>query len=107
MSIDTTIIEKPINFQNVSNQNIDYKVVHLHLKDIANLIGAGAGLNVTTAVAVPNLPDTYMVFVGCHQKSAAFVTNKTATGFNVVLSPILATETLAAGTFDCLVVYEL
>lgn len=106
MAIDTTIIEKPINFQNVANQNVSYKVVHLHLKDIANVVGGGAGLSVTTAVAVAGLPATYMVFVGCHQKSAAYVTAKTTTGFNVVLSPILAAETLAAGTFDCLVVYE-
>jgi hypothetical protein len=107
MAIDTTIIEKPINFQNVQDINEAYRVVHLNLIDQANAAGSGAGAAVTTAISIPNLPASYMVFVCAHQKASVSVTSKTTTGFNVVLNPVLATETIAAGTFDCLVVYEI
>ena len=69
--------------------------------NVANVIGAGAGLSVVTAVAFANeLPTGYTVQVTPNQDAVAFVTNKTSTGFDVTLSPRLAANTLAAGTFD-------
>ena len=45
----------------------------------------------------------YNVFVSPNQDAVAYVTGKTNSGFNVVLNPRLAANTLAAGTFDLLV----
>jgi hypothetical protein len=71
---------------------------------VANLAGGSAGAAVTTAVAVPvaaGLPSSnYFVDVEVSQACTAHVTNKTATGFNVVLTPNPATATLGAGTFN-------
>lgn len=72
---------------------------------VANLIGGGAGAAVVTAVAfLEPLPAAYQVIVSCGQDATAFVSGKTATGFNVTLEPRLAANTLAAGTFDVLVI---
>jgi hypothetical protein len=71
--------------------------------DVANLIGGSAGAAVTTAVAFTGLPPAYNVQVTPHQDAAAHVINKTAAGFDVVLRPRLAADTLAASTFDVLV----
>jgi hypothetical protein len=73
----------------------------------ANVAGGSAGASVTTAVSVPNvaLPAEYSVLVGgLSQDATAYVTGRTASGFNVVLEPRLAANTLAAGTFDVLIV---
>jgi hypothetical protein len=72
---------------------------------LANVVGGGAGLAVVTAVAVPaaaGLPanGNYIVDVEASQDCTAFVSSKTATGFNVTLTPRLAANTLAAGTFN-------
>jgi hypothetical protein len=73
--------------------------------NVANLIGGGAGQSIVTAVAfAAPMPDaTYSVQVTPHQDAVAFVTAKTVSGFNVTLTPRLAADTLAAGTFDVLV----
>ena len=69
--------------------------------DVANLIGAGAGLSVVTAVVFgKELPAVYTVQVTPGQDAVAFVSAKTNLGFNVTLYPRLAANTLAAGTFD-------
>lgn len=72
---------------------------------VANVIGGGAGLSVVTAVtfADPMMDTTYGVQVTPNQDAVAFVSGKTATGFNVTLYPRLAANTLAVGTFDVLV----
>lgn len=78
-----------------------------HLPSQANLVGGGAGLSVVTAVAMPagvSLPAKYTVLVNPGQDATWFVSGKTSTGFNVTLFPRLAANTLAAGTFDCLVI---
>jgi hypothetical protein len=71
---------------------------------VANLIGGGAGQSVITAVTFPELPANYQVIVTCGQDATAFVSGKTALGFNVTLEPRVAGNTLAAGTFDCLII---
>jgi hypothetical protein len=81
----------------------DRKVVG-HLANVANAPGSGAGASVTTAVSGLRLPPVYVVQVAASQDAVAFVTGKTASGFSVTLSPRLAANTLAAGTFDVLIV---
>lgn len=74
-------------------------------KSVINAAGGGAGTAVTTAVAFAEpLPANYEVFVSPNQDATWYVTSKTSLGFNVVLTPRLAATTLAAGTFDVLVV---
>jgi hypothetical protein len=71
---------------------------------IANAAGGSAGATVTTAVSFPSgLPAAYFVQVVPSQACFATVTSKTATGFNVVLTPTGSGVTLAAGTFDVMV----
>ncbi len=73
---------------------------------IANAAGGSAGAAVVTAVALPStadLPANYAVVVNPGQDATWFVSGKTATGFNVTLTPRLATNTLAAGTFDVVI----
>jgi hypothetical protein len=84
------------------------RVLLLNLPQQANAAGGGAGSSVTTAVSVPSgvtLPAAYSVLVGgLSQDATAYVTGRTSTGFNVVLEPRLAANTLAAGTFDVVVI---
>lgn len=72
---------------------------------IANVIGGGAGLSVVTAVTFPAgaLPANYTVLVNPKQDATWFTSGHTSTGFNVTLFPRLAASTLAAGTFDLVV----
>jgi hypothetical protein len=71
---------------------------------LANLAGGGAGQSVTTAVTFAEpLPPSYTVLVQPNQDATAYVSGKTANGFNVVLTPRLAANTLAASTFDVVV----
>ena len=74
------------------------------LKGITNAVGGGAGAAVTTVVSGLKLPAAYTVLVQPNQDATAFVTAKTATGFSVTLTPRLAANTLAAGTFDVVIV---
>jgi hypothetical protein len=53
-----------------------------------------------TGLLPPN--GAYSVHVSPNQACFVSITNKTASGFNVVLTP-LSTGSIAAGTFDCLV----
>ena len=48
---------------------------------------------------------SYGVQVTPSQDATAYVSGKTSSGFNVVLEPRLAANTLAVGTFDVLVTY--
>ncbi len=74
---------------------------------VANAACGSAGAAVTVAVTFGyELPANYAVFVNPGQDATWFVVNssKTATGFTVTLEPRLATNTLAAGAIDVLVV---
>jgi hypothetical protein len=72
---------------------------------IANVAGGSNGAAVTTAVsfAPGSLPTNYFVIAQASQICSVTITNKTNSGFNVVLTPA-STVTLAAGTFDVLVI---
>jgi len=73
---------------------------------VANAAGGSAGASVTVAVSFASqLPANYAVFVDIGQSGVVgTVTARTSTDFNVVLSPVLTTATVAAGTFNVLVV---
>lgn len=72
---------------------------------VANVAGSGAGAAVMTAVTfAESLPSSYAVFVAPNQDAVAYVSSKTTSGFNVVMNPRLAANTLAAGAFDLLLV---
>jgi hypothetical protein len=76
---------------------------------VQNAAGSGAGNPVTTSVAFTDnfgvgiLPSSYNVLATPSQSCFVTVTAKTTSGFNVVLTPP-AGVTLAAGTFDVLVI---
>lgn len=68
---------------------------------VANAAGGSAGAAVTTTVTFSGpLPTRYAVSVDPHQDATWYTTNRTSTGFDVVLTPRLAAGTLAAGMFD-------
>jgi hypothetical protein len=72
---------------------------------ISNPAGASAGASVSVVVTFAEpLPSLgFGVWIGHHQDATAFVTNETLDGFTVTLSPRLASEMLAAGTFDVMI----
>jgi hypothetical protein len=80
------------------------------LPNVANTGGTG-GSNVTVSLAtsfqdgygVGTLPNDYVVVVSPSAPAIPSVTGKTTSGFSVVLSPITASATVAAGTFDVVV----
>lgn len=76
------------------------RVVLAILEGVATAAGGSAGASVTTAIAGLQLPANYTVQVTPNQDAVPYVTSKTNSGFNVVLNPRLAANTLAAGTVD-------
>lgn len=96
MNIEQHTIERPQGTDVAKND----RAVIGGLSDVANAVGGSAGAAVTTAVAIKGLPSKYRVHVTPNQACFVSVTNKTNTGFNVVLTPTSGTATLAAGTFD-------
>lgn len=80
------------------------RILLANLPAQANVVGSGAGAAVVTAVSgLKNLPANYTVIVNPGQDATWYVSGKTSTGFNVTLNPRLAANTLAAGTFDVLI----
>jgi len=84
---------------------LEDRVVVGALANVANGAGSGAG----AALAVPltgfdDLPANYAVLVNPGQDATWYVSAKSATGFTVTLTPRLAANTLAAGSFDVVVV---
>lgn len=72
---------------------------------LANAAGSGAGLPVSIMVTgIKGLPVNFCVLVNPGQDATWFVSNKTATGFMITLTPRLAANTLAAGVIDWLLV---
>jgi len=73
---------------------------------VANPAAAGEGDNVAVNVtfASPTLPPEYLVFVSPSQACTWFISNKSNVGFTVNLVPPNATTTLAAGTFDVMLI---
>ncbi|WGS53568.1 hypothetical protein LFL96_21155 [Paraburkholderia sp. D15] len=75
-----------------------------NLPNQANAAGSGAGATVVIPFTGLKLPATYSVLGCMSQAGDLSVGNKTQTGFTVTLTPSASTVTLAAGTFDLLIV---
>ena len=104
MAFDLHTVSAPIGTDAPSL--LDRRVIGT-LKQAANGAGGGAGAAVTTAITGLNLPANYLVIVTPNQDAVPYVptdSTKTQNGFHVVLNPRLAANTLAAGTFDVLIV---
>ena len=80
------------------------RVAFAILPNVPNLAGGSANTPVVTAITGLQLPANYTAQVTPSQDATAFVSGKTQTGFNVTLVPRQTTSTLAAGTFDLLIV---
>ena len=79
------------------------RIIMLLKKAFANGVGSGAGAALAVPVTGLRLPASYAVFVNPSQDATHWISNRTQTGFTVNLAPRLAANTLAAGTFDLLV----
>ena len=99
MAIDQHTVTIPTGAQPA---NTDRTLIG-NLAGVANLSGA-AGVTVTTAVVMADLPAAYSVHVNPGQGCMAFVDGKTNAGFNVHLVPLSGTATISAGTFDVTVI---
>jgi hypothetical protein len=102
----------PINVKKLVGHN-GYSPTCMVSCNVANVAGGGAGASVTVDLTTAYrdqysngvLPSdgNYAVIVTPSQAATANVTGKTASGFSVVLTPVLSSATLAAGTFDLIV----
>jgi hypothetical protein len=77
----------------------------------ANAAGSGAGASVSVTInnlvdqyGTGRLPNNYAVSVAPSQACFWSVSNKTNAGFTVTLTPTTSGTTLAAGTFDFIIV---
>lgn len=103
MSILQHTIESPDGF---TPAHQDRHVVGV-MPGVANVAGSGAGAAVATVVSLPpsaNLPANYSVLVNPGQDATWYVSAKSFDSFTVTLTPRLAANTLAAGTFDVVLV---
>jgi hypothetical protein len=88
-----------------SNINYYDRIVLGSMLAVANAAGGSAGATVSTPISFPSgLPAAYFVDVQPSQACFVTITSKTNTGFNVVLTPMTTGTTLAAGTFDVVVI---
>lgn len=100
MPLDMNVVEVPTG----SDVNRTDRKIIAHKAAVANVVGASAGASVATVVSgFTELPASYAVVVTPNQDAVAYVTAKSNTGFTVTLNPRLAANTLAAGTFDVVV----
>jgi hypothetical protein len=98
MGIDVHTIEQIGNTSTFSRTD---RVLIAHFPQTANPAAAGEGDSVTVTFTGLLLPPSYAVLVsGLSQVAIPTVTNRTATGFDVVLNPLSSSVTLASGTFD-------
>jgi hypothetical protein len=70
---------------------------------VANASGAAAAAVTTAVTFAYELPANYVPVVNPGQDATWYVTNKTSTGFNVVMTSRLAANGITAGTFDVVV----
>lgn len=107
MAFDNNAVDKPTGYVNAPSSS--FRAIICILNNIANAAGGGAGQAVTTAVQIKdiipefdNLPDdlNYNIQISTNHAVNASWSSKTNEGFNVVLTPLNAADTVQAGTFD-------
>lgn len=109
-TFDPLNIEKPICLANTSSTSYRQNFMAIN---VANLIGGGAGAAVTTAVtfdpALPSNAQNISVLSVVPDQDATFSVDQTTittTGFNLVLRPRLAANTLAVGNNQVFISWE-
>jgi cytoskeletal protein RodZ len=100
MSFDLHTVEVPDGFLTSQPD----RILIGNLPNQANAAGGSAGAAVTVPFTGLHLPANYSVQAEASQACWLSVTNKTQTGFNVVLTPTSGTATIAAGTIDVTVI---
>jgi len=108
-TFDATNTDKTVSFAN--SNSAAYRTCFMKLPNVPNLIGGGAGAAVATAVTlnppIPTGATNITVHVTPNQDAVPFVTAKTVTGFTFTLNPRLAANTLAVGTNDITVSWDI
>jgi hypothetical protein len=96
--------------------NLGRRAIVARLLGISNAAGSGQGNSVSVVVPLtekssdavtpiwPTGLATYTVVISPSQACFWNITNKSASGFTVTLTPPSSSATLAAGTFDALIV---
>lgn len=106
MNIDYTLVERPTVYGNVDG----YSVAEVIIPNAVTEVASGAGESVTTTFAFSqnNLPAdlNYCVEAIPSQPCAVSYDNKAITGFDIILTPLSAGVTLAAGTIDVIVTWS-
>jgi hypothetical protein len=80
------------------------RIIVGNLPNQPNVAGSGAGATVVIPFTGLKLPANYSVLGCMSQAGDLSVSGKTQTGFTVTLTPSGTGVTLAAGTFDLLIV---
>lgn len=109
-----TIVVNPLNIDKVASfantPSTSYRSVFMKMT-AASVIGGGAGSSVVTAVtftpALPSGATNIQVYVTPDQDAVEFVTAISATGFTFTLNPRLAANTLAVGSNNILVTWDI
>lgn len=70
---------------------------------VANASGTAGATVATVVTFLEPLPAGYVAMVQPNQDAVAYISARTTNGFTVNLTPRLAANALAAGTFDLLV----
>lgn len=93
-------------FAVIDHGGLSFDGLHAARITKTNGAGGGAGQSVTVACvfgeAMPNA--SYAVFIDGGQDCVAYAASKTKAGFNAVLLPRLAANTLASGSFEAIIV---
>ncbi len=101
------VIDKVTGYTNVDDVTDSYRVVESFLPNIAHPAGGGAGAGVLMTAEGFNFKDTnYIVHITPDQPATINVFAKTTTGFNYLITPVLTTYTLLAGTVDMTIKYQ-
>jgi len=100
----------PNTFPHTITDNQSRPLVIGTLIGVPNAAGGSAGASVTAAVTFVDqynsgtLPPVYTAFIQPSQNCFATISGRISSGFNVVLTPVNSSTTLAAGAFDVTVV---
>ena len=98
-------IRRAISLLDGSNPDFSDRLIMGALFSITTAAGGGAGASVTTPVAFTEpLPANYMVFIDAGADAVGYISARTASGFNLVINPRLASATLGAGSVNIFLV---
>jgi hypothetical protein len=113
VTVDNVMIQRPTNYSGGPSSNPatgqqTYSVNKIIASNVPNLVGAGAGDQVTTVIAFADIinqanfpPSTnYNIQLSCNQPCSINWVSKTTAGFSVVLTPLSGSLTIAAGLMD-------